>query len=142
MKTLALLLLIASFSLSGCQRIQPNVEAQATVKTKESKDVHYCAGKTKAGDRCKRHVKNDGGYCYQHAQQSSCYRPKGSQPVEDCYYEDGDTTRPIDQGASPDPAKRAKGTVTAHAGHWDCSRAGQKLVEFSTKAEAEKACGY
>ncbi len=94
--------------LAGCQRIDPKAEAQirpavaeSQDKGKKQKSTFTCAGKTKAGERCKRHVKNDGDFCWQHA----------------------------------------KGTVSTHAGHWDCSRDGQKLVEFSTKAEAEKACG-
>ncbi len=98
---LAVAVVLACVAMAGCQRVAPAVEAQA-VSTSEAapspaKAVHYCAGKDKDGSRCKRHVKNEGDYCWMHREQANpCWRPKGSKPKEDCYYKDGDTTQPID----------------------------------------------
>jgi len=96
--TLTLLVLLA-VSFTGCQRGSAATPKQVEVEAaspQAAKDVHYCKGITAKGERCKRHVKAEGEYCWQHVIQANpCWRPKGSQPKQDCYYQDGDVTRPI-----------------------------------------------
>lgn len=98
------LMLISLAGLSGCQRsVEPKAAAVSkacatdTDCEKAPRTIHYCKGVTVTGQHCKRHVKADGDYCSQHEIQSNpCWQPKGSKPVEDCYYKDGDVTRPIE----------------------------------------------
>ena len=102
-KTLiSLSILVSLAGLTGCQRgIEPKAEAKRVVTfeastSPEKKDAHYCKGITTKGIRCKRRVANEGDYCWQHEIQANpCWRKAGSPPKEDCYYEDGDVTRPI-----------------------------------------------
>jgi len=63
---LLLLLVIASMN-TGCQRAQGRklVAFQASVD-KPEKVVHYCAGMTKKGERCRKHVKAEGQFCWMH----------------------------------------------------------------------------
>lgn len=80
---LGLAILAALAGSFGCQRISPKVEAAAAIRGEKpapspcstdtdceaQKAVHYCAGITKAGDRCRKHVKAEGGYCWMHKDQ-------------------------------------------------------------------------
>jgi hypothetical protein len=95
-------LLVALTGISGCQRsIEPKAEAKQMVTfetsaSPEKKDAHYCKGITLKGAHCTRRVKAEGDYCWQHEIQANpCWRKAGSPPKEDCYYQDGDVTRPI-----------------------------------------------
>lgn len=101
---LALLLVSAGISTrcSSSARSQTTKTQAATVSKEPITDTevetayHYCKGITLTGKHCTRRVKNDSDYCFQHKIQANpCWQPKGSQPKEDCYYEDGDVTRPI-----------------------------------------------
>ncbi len=67
---IALLALVAILTQS-CQRVP--AAAQTKTVTFEAaaspKAVFYCAGKTKQGERCKKHVKAAGLYCWMHQNQ-------------------------------------------------------------------------
>lgn len=67
---LAITLLLAVIALQGCQRasVVSSVAAQTTI-AKAPRDVHFCAGITKSGEQCKKHVKAEGDYCWIHAGQ-------------------------------------------------------------------------
>ncbi len=87
-----------SAGLSGCQRANVPV-TQSQVAAAEVTRKHVCGAATKSGKACRNPVTKDGERCHLHTgaptlAANPCYRPKGSAPVEDCYYEDGDTTRP------------------------------------------------
>lgn len=87
-KTLTgLAILIALVGLSGCQRsIEPKAQAQnVAISTPCATDsdcekaeakatprqVYYCAGVTKEGSRCRKHVKHEGDYCWMHQSQKN-----------------------------------------------------------------------
>lgn len=95
----ALLLLV--LSLAGCQRnLVPVVQSQAVASPAASVEVkarYTCGAKTKAGTPCRKPVKKDGDRCWMHqgVPVHPCFVAKDGQPKEDCYYEDGDVTRPI-----------------------------------------------
>jgi hypothetical protein len=68
------LLVVGSLGFSSCQRgngqtvkTAPAVAAQQAEKP--AKAVYYCAGKTKTGQRCRKHVKAEGLYCWMHKDQ-------------------------------------------------------------------------
>jgi len=69
---LGLALLLAMAGCFGCQRIDPKVQAQASVAgqkpspEKDAKPVYLCGAPTKAGGTCKRHVKAAGLHCFMH----------------------------------------------------------------------------
>ena len=68
---LLLLVLLGFFSLSyaGDQK-KPERQTVTFEAAKPGSQVFLCAGKTKAGVACKRHVKAAGVYCWQHKTQS------------------------------------------------------------------------
>jgi hypothetical protein len=92
--------LLMVLTLTSCQGSSASTapKAQAALESSATpKPAFYCKGITLKGAHCTRRVKADGDYCWQHEiQKNPCWRPKGSAPKEDCYYQDGDVTRPID----------------------------------------------
>jgi hypothetical protein len=122
--TLTLILAsLLAFASTACNGTRPTI-AQATSETaatrpgKAKKEHYTCGARNKDGTACRKPVKNQGDRCFIHAGRPArddepqatpspspatttakannpCRLPKGSQPKEDCYYEDGDVTRPI-----------------------------------------------
>ena len=65
---LVILLCVASLA---CHSARGNVVATPSPSPVpiEQQQVYTCAGVTKKGERCKRHVKHPGDYCWQHKSQ-------------------------------------------------------------------------
>jgi len=71
-RTLALALLLAlTLASVACQRNTPAQTRTVTFEAAASptKEVRYCAGFTKQGVRCRKHVKAEGDYCWMHRDQ-------------------------------------------------------------------------
>lgn len=57
---------------SNSQTWKPNPKYVASKTEKKENTTHYqCYGTTKKGERCKRSVKSDHTFCYQHVSQSN-----------------------------------------------------------------------
>lgn len=65
---------LGMLAMTGCSRsVEPSVSAQTVTRSaavkKDGGPVYLCAGKTKKGESCRRHVKKQGDYCWMHLNQ-------------------------------------------------------------------------
>ena len=72
--TIALLLAVVIGGVAYTRRTLPPptqaVTSEANATPSPTKQVFTCAGITKTGASCKRHVKKQGDYCWQHKSQA------------------------------------------------------------------------
>lgn len=66
---------LAMLTMAACSRsVEPRADAQTVTRTaavkKDGTQVYLCAGKTKKGEPCTRHVKHQGDYCWMHLSQA------------------------------------------------------------------------
>lgn len=71
MKQLLVCVMLFAYLQSNSQTWKPNPKYVKADTAKHEKLTFQCYGTTHKGERCKRHVKADHSYCYQHITQSN-----------------------------------------------------------------------